>query len=394
MKILAIETSCDETGVSIMEAHGIFGQPGFRFEILGDALLSQVKHHIEYGGVFPNVAKREHARSLTPLMTNALKDAGMYRSATGFLSDSLRTQLLEILTREDDLREQMLTFIDTTDIPDIDAIAVTNGPGLEPALWQGVNAARSLAVAWGKPLVAVNHMEGHFMLAATDGDHLTDAAFPMITLLISGAHCDLILVKDWGEYQLLGQTRDDAIGEAFDKVARLLELPYPGGPQISKLAAEDRQMHEKSRIELPRPMIHQDNYDFSFAGLKTETRKIAQAKSLTDDRKHAIARAFEDAAVDVLVTKTLRAVEEYGVQTVVVGGGVSANSFIKTELKRRLDEKFPSTQALFPPITRATDNGVMIALPGIFHAQKGTFADVATLRAYGNKRMHGYQGVI
>lgn len=393
MRILAIETSCDETGVCVMEAEGTFGAPDFRFKVLGDALLSQIKHHIEYGGVFPDVAKREHARALAPLMKTALTEAHMYTAGAGLVTPDMHTQLLQILDREDDLRTQMLAFLDTTVPAEIDTIAVTTGPGLEPALWQGVNAARALATAWHKPLVAVNHMEGHFMLAATTDDHLTDASFPMITLLISGAHCDLILVKDWGMYELLGQTRDDAIGEAFDKVARLLELPYPGGPQISRLAALDRERGE-AVITLPRPMIHQDNYDFSFAGLKTETRKIVQSEPLTEERKMHIARAFEDAAVDVLVTKTLRAVEEHGVQTVVVGGGVSANSYIKTELKRRLDAKVPGVIALFPPLSRATDNAVMIALPGVFRAQKGDFADIGTLRAYGNKRMHGYLGVI
>src|SRR3989338_2212983 len=221
MKILAIETSCDETAVSILDAHGDF--QGAQFLILGNALLSQIDTHKEYGGVFPMLAKREHSRNLIPLLEHALREAGM-----------LREREAEALP------------------PDIDAIAVTHGPGLEPALWVGINFAKALSLVWNKPIIPVNHMEGHILAGLlsvsvpTSSDEknysqilknlrIENVALPVLTLLISGGHTDLVLMKELFHYEYLGRTRDDAVGEAFDKVARLLSLPYPGGPEIERL---------------------------------------------------------------------------------------------------------------------------------------------------------------
>src|SRR3989344_4967320 len=236
MRILAIETSCDETGVCIIEADGQFEQKGgrdFAFKILGNGLLSQTETHAPYGGVFPNLARREHERNLVPMLTKALHEADMLKAGS---VDAGANET--ILSREAELRIQLDSFLATYAKPEIDAIAVTHGPGLEPALWVGVNFVRALAAAWQLPIVPVNHMEGHIILSAIMSGqegikyHVSSIKpfkFPLLSLLISGGHTELILSREWMQYELLGQTRDDAVGEAFDKVARLLDLPYPGG---------------------------------------------------------------------------------------------------------------------------------------------------------------------
>src|SRR3990167_1734755 len=232
MRILAIETSCDETGVCIIEAEGAFGA-GFSYTILGNALLSQTETHAPYGGVFPNLARREHEKNLVPLLEKALSEAGLYCQG-----DTLTVDVEKILEREPELRRQLILFLTSNGKPDVDAIAVTPGPGLEPALWVGVNFAKALAAAWKLPIVPVNHMEGHIILSAMSVEEINNNQiseikkfkFPLLSLLISGGHTELVLSKEWMTYELLGQTRDDAVGEAFDKVARLLGLPYPCGP--------------------------------------------------------------------------------------------------------------------------------------------------------------------
>ena len=412
MRILGIETSCDETAVCIIEAEGDFG-PSFKWKVLGNALISQAALHAEFGGVFPNLAKREHAKNLVPLLERALKSTTQPAVGGGQLTNSQLSTINSVLEREPELLEHLIPFLRHHQKPDIDAIAVTYGPGLEPALWVGINFAKALSAVWDIPIVAVNHMEGHIVMSLMDtaGDDsyssilqnteikggLASFEFPLLALLISGGHTELVLSKSFGTYKLIGQTRDDAAGEAFDKVARLLGLGYPGGPEISRLAAESRRegipLHTPA---LPRPMLHapsakgsggprEDNFDFSFSGLKTAVRRLVEDKEVSDEDRMGIAREFEDAVTDVLVSKTMRAVEEYGANTVVVGGGVSANTFIRAEFARQLSTA--NCQLLVPTPELATDNAIMIALAGYFHASKKDFTDPINLSAKGNLKL-------
>ncbi len=301
MKILGIETSCDETAVCLIEAHGDFGAD-FEYTVLGNTLRSQATLHAEFGGVFPNLARREHQKNLVPLLAECLK-------LTEFRGPNSEANLADILAREPELRGALEKFIATHGRPNIDAIAVTHGPGLEPALWVGINFAKALSALWDVPIVAVDHMEGHAMMAMVSENGAKDVAFPALALLISGGHTELNLMPRWMQYERIGETLDDAVGEAFDKVARMLGLPYPGGPEIARLAdlAREKSGGEASRFALPRPMIHEKNFDFSFSGLKTAVRNVIGGRTLTEAEKMEIAREFEDAAADVLVKKTLRA---------------------------------------------------------------------------------------
>ncbi|HUO49965.1 MAG TPA: tRNA (adenosine(37)-N6)-threonylcarbamoyltransferase complex transferase subunit TsaD [Candidatus Paceibacterota bacterium] len=386
MRILGIETSCDETAVCLVEAQGGFGAH-FKFNILGNALYSQAKLHEQYGGVFPNIAKREHAKNLVPMLQEALRQADALAEYQG--ESLIKTEeLRRLLAREPELFEQLSIFLQKYEKPAIDCIAVTHGPGLEPALWVGVNFAKALAAIWNVPIVGTNHMEGHIVLSLAKENALSEFEFPMLALLISGGHSELVLSRAWQQYELIGQTRDDAAGEAFDKVARVLGLPYPGGPEISKLAQEARQRNLAREISLPRPMLHEDNFDFSFSGLKTAVRKVAEAHApLSDEMKMQIAMEFEDAVADVLVAKTLRAVDQFGANTVVVGGGVSANRYIRERLAQALADEGDPAQLLVPPPALATDNALMIALAGYFRTLKNEFADPQTLAAIGNLKL-------
>jgi N6-L-threonylcarbamoyladenine synthase len=392
MRILAIETSCDETAVCIIEAQGDIAAD-FEFKILGNALYSQIAIHALYGGVFPNLAKREHAKNLIPLLTEALAHANYKDQISVTSVDNYKdlTFVKELLAREEGLYEQLIDFLKSYPKPDVDAIAVTKGPGLEPALWVGVNLARALSIVWGIPIVGLDHMEGHIMMSLMDfvnpsSGHMREFEFPLLALLISGGHTELVHTPQWMNYEVIGQTRDDAVGEAFDKVARLLGFPYPGGPAISQLAALDRAAHPKPTLKFTPPMLHSDDLDFSFSGIKTEVRKFVDGETPDDEIKMVIARAFEDAVTAVLVAKTLRAVDEFAVRTVVVGGGVSANTYIREQLGNAL-ARTGAANLLVPPPGLATDNAVMIALPGYFHAIKKDFADPATLRADGNLKL-------
>lgn len=392
MRVLGIETSCDETAMCLIEAGGAFG-PDFRFKILGNALSSQAALHTTYGGVFPNVAKREHAKALVPLLQKCLQQVGekVPQQLSTPLDDDMIYHISAIVEREPELLAQLEPFLRTQSKPHIDAIAVTVGPGLGPCLWVGVNFARALSATWDVPIVAVNHLEGHVVMSMMDvrdpsSGKLAECRFPVIALLISGGHTELVLSKEFGTYELLGQTRDDAVGEAFDKVARLLGLPYPGGPEISRLSREARRSDEVTphRIRLPRPMLHENNLDFSFSGLKTAVRRLVERRTPTDEEKKKIAREFEDAVADVLVEKTLRAVDTCSTNTLVVGGGVSANAEIRRRISIACQLSAVNCQLLIPPPEFATDNAIMIALAGYFRALKKEFADPTTIQACGN----------
>ncbi|HYC83135.1 MAG TPA: hypothetical protein VEB60_01135, partial [Candidatus Paceibacterota bacterium] len=224
MRILAIETSCDETGISIIDCKGGLEAPAF--SVLAHAISSQIELHAQWGGVVPNLAKREHERNLIPVLKQALEEAGLEKPGAIALNEE---EIKDCLVREQELASFFLAYIPTIEPPIIDAIAVTAGPGLEPALWTGINFARALSLAWRKPLIPVNHMEGHIVSPLLEPE--ASVAFPALALLVSGGHTELVLMREWLDYEVIGQTKDDAVGEAFDKVARMLDLPYPGGPQ-------------------------------------------------------------------------------------------------------------------------------------------------------------------
>ena len=392
MRILSIETSCDETAVCLLEAEGTF-ERDFQFRILGNALLSQAALHTEYGGVFPNLAKREHAKNLVPLLEEALRQADELSGTEVPTDPTALLPLKQLLEREEELFKQLLAHSLRYRAPAIDAIAVTIGPGLEPALWVGINFAKALSHLWSVPIVAVNHMEGHVVMPMMENitpksGKMREFNFPLLTLLISGGHTELVLSKTFGAYQLIGETRDDAAGEAFDKVARLLGLPYPGGPEISRLAALAREKDIKGDFTFTRPMMKEDSYDFSFSGLKTAVRNLVEkVKPLTDDLVMEIAREFEDTVADVLIDKTLRAADEYGAKTLIVGGGVSANTRIRELLAQRVDEDASVEQLLTTSPQLATDNAVMIGLAGYFHALKGRYSALEDIAAKGNLKL-------
>lgn len=386
MKILSIETSCDETAVSVVEATGDF--PNAVYEIRGNSLFSQIDIHKEYGGVFPAIAKREHAKTLVPMLEKALDEAGELKRGGEAVAPP---ELKAILERELGLFEQLREFANRYEKPDIDLIAVTAGPGLEPALWVGVNFAKALALLWDVPVVGINHMEGHVLASIFDAerdDMLADISFPAIALLISGGHTELILMNDWQRYQKIGQTRDDAVGEAFDKVARLLGISYPGGPEVSKQAAEARKLKLPPYADLPRPMINSGDLDFSFSGLKTAVLYAVKDTGLTDNERQALCRDFEDAVAAVLVKKVKAAIERHDAKTLIVGGGVAGNQYIKREIERALLKEFPDVTAYFPAPGLSTDNSIMIALSGhANHARRLTPQGAATIMANGNRSL-------
>jgi N6-L-threonylcarbamoyladenine synthase len=395
MKILAIETSCDETGIAILEQTGLN-----TFTLIGNALSSQIEIHAQYGGVFPALAKRAHAEKMVPMLTQALDEA--YLLDVPEIPLHITPEALSFLNeKESQLKENLEPFLTYYQKPDIDYIAVTVGPGLEPALWVGVNTARALAKVWGIPVIPINHMEGHVVTAMISQVESSSSSkvyqvekpeLPILSLLVSGGHTELVLSENFGKYQKIGQTRDDAVGEAFDKVARVLGLPYPGGPAISRLAKEYRDLNKERLFDLPRPMLHSGDYDFSFSGIKTAvlyaTRDITDqnTRELTEEEKGSLACEFENAAIEVLVKKTINAIREHNAQTVVVGGGVAGNTYLREELKKNVEKEFPNITLLFPEPWLATDNAVMIGLAGMLQIFSGEIKtrNPDELRADGN----------
>ena len=363
MRILAVETSCDETALAILSV------TGRKFKIEAHQIASQIALHTQYGGVFPMMAKREHSKNITPLFVETLAEAMLLKKKPQKISKALSGKIEKMLVREKELIPAFLEFIAMYQKPKIDRIAVTVGPGLEPALWVGINFAKALSLAWNIPLVPVNHMEGH-VLSIFPQEKKKDfvigkMTFPIISLLVSGGHTEIVLVKGFQKYQLIGQTRDDAAGEAFDKVARMLDLPYPGGPQISKLAALARKQKLERTFKLPRPMIGSKDFDFSFSGLKTAVLYlIRDLGTLTDDKKMEIAREFEDAVVEVLISKTLAAAQKFQAKNIIVGGGVSANKELVKQLSKKAQAQ--KIKIVFPSKKLTTDNAVMIGIAGYF----------------------------
>ncbi len=390
MRILSIETSCDETAVSVVEATGEF--PDATYEIIGNALYSQIETHKEYGGVFPALAKREHIKTVVPMLKQALQEAELLSATEQSLDAPLREKLEKTLEREEGLAVELIEFFETYEIPRIDLIAVTSGPGLEPALWVGINFAKALGAILKAPVVPINHMEGHILASLFDvveDNALAPVSFPALALLISGGHTELVLLKDWVAYEKVGQTKDDAVGEAFDKVARMLGLPYPGGPEISKKAKEARERNlPPYKHDLPRPMLNSHDLNFSFSGLKTSVRYAIEGKELTEDEVKALCRDFEDTVAEVLLKKTRDALTQYGAATLIIGGGVSANEYIRRTFQSELLTSHPDVEVYIPQPKLSTDNSIMIALAGHAHKEHASTAGaIALIKADGNKSL-------
>lgn len=447
MKILAIETSCDETALALVSTQEKNNQT--KFKILANEVSSQIAIHAQFGGVFPAMAKREHSKNILNILENVLSGAKKNKKTKKPQVIKNLKKIEKILEREGSLCENFISFISSTKKPDIDAIAVTTGPGLEPALWVGISFAKALSLAWEKPLISVNHMEGHIFSVYPDKKNTFTVKnnkdnFPSISLLVSGGHTEIVLMKDFLKYKIIGKTRDDAAGEAFDKVARMLDLPYPGGPEISKLAAKERELsvfseeskflgprisspkNSSSKVEarpdhknfdsslslslsseylsLPRPMINSKDYDFSFSGLKTavlymirdlkekysekELEKLFGPKS---NWKQKIACEFENSVVEVLSSKTLRAIKEHKAKTLIVGGGVSANNYLQETFKKEISKlnsgvsNIPKIQIHFPSKQLTGDNALMIAIAGYYQFKnKKISKNINLVKANGN----------
>lgn len=375
MILLAIETSCDETAVSIVKR--VRGK-NIRFEVLSHKVLSQIDLHAQYGGVFPALAKREHAKALMQLIAESLEESNLLIERTNayHLPSACRRKLDVLLEREGEMLSALKVMVEGIQKPMLDGVVVTQGPGLEPALWVGVNAALALHVVWDLPIYPINHMEGHIVagtLSYIDNVYeIPSLNFPACALLISGGHTEIVRIPKLRSYQVLGQTRDDAVGEAFDKVARMLSIPYPGGPEISRLAERSRKdaLIVDEDLRLPRPMLHSGDLNFSFSGLKTAVLTRIKKREILDDRtKQMLALEFENAVTDVLVSKVKQAMYETRAQTLIIGGGVSANTHIRFALKQLSESE--GFDLFLPNKNLSTDNGIMIAATGLLHLAHG-----------------------
>ena len=348
MKILAIETSCDETAVAVLEVKNN------KFRIIINLVSSQVKLHEKYGGVYPSLAKREHQKNLPILIKKTFKNVQSKQ---------------------------------------IGLIAVTVGPGLEPCLWVGINFAKDLAEKLKIPIILVNHIEAHILVNFFDKNHkLKNMSFknilPAICLVVSGGHTQLILMKGIGNYKIIGETRDDAAGECFDKTARILGLGYPGGPAIASQAKYNKNSTIVSR--LPRPMINQKNYDFSFSGLKTAVLydfngrfpKIRRSKNYIQE----MATEIQQSVIDVLIKKTFKAAKHYKVKSIILGGGVIANNELRKQFRNRLKKELPKINYIVPSNKYCTDNAVMTAVTAYYNQGKAK-RNLTDIEARANLRL-------
>ena len=357
MLILSIETSCDDTGVAILRADKRKKQ----VSVLANLVSSQTEIHSHYGGVVPSLAKREHQKNLVPLLKKTLKRVKILNPRLGSVSPKKIARLKQILDREPELFDSLVDFLIQYQKPKIDYLAVTTGPGLEPSLWVGVNFVKAISFFWQLPVIPINHLEGHLFSAFLDKNGqapaiLSQNQFPFLGLIVSGGHTELVEADGIGKYKIIGQTRDDAAGEAFDKVARLLKLEYPGGEKIAHLAQGVKLPNNK--ITLPRPMLNSSDLDFSFSGLKTAVYYLVKGKpELVQRKKKIIAAEFQQAVIDVLVKKTNYAFENDQYKKIVLGGGVSANQL----LRQNMIEKFGG-RVIFPQLKYCSDNAAMIAL--------------------------------
>lgn len=323
LKVLSIETSCDETSASVIENGDT---------ILSNIVASQINSHKRFGGVVPEIASRHHVEYITLIMEEALRDANV-------------------------------------DYSDLDAVAVTEGPGLVGALLIGVNAAKAVAYAHGLPLIPVNHIAGHIYA----NQLIAPLKFPLLALVVSGGHTELVYMKEHGNFEIIGETRDDAAGEAYDKIGRVLDVPYPGGKHIDEMA----QLGEDT-FNFPRAMMNEDNYDFSFSGLKSAfINKVhnADQKGEMLDRNN-LATSFQHAVVDVLVDKTIRAAKEYDVKQIILAGGVAANSGLRSALEEAVKENFEHVNLVIPPLSLCGDNAAMIGAAAFLNTENKLTADL------------------
>ena len=325
MKTLGIETSCDETAIAVYDS-----EQG----IIGESVFSQIKMHAEYGGVVPELASRDHCVKIISVLKEAIKDV---------------------------------------DLKSIDQVAYTSGPGLFGALLIGESFAQGISSALNIPLIPINHLEGHLMSPVMEFPEITT---PYISLLVSGGHSMIVDVKDRGDYQILGQSQDDAVGEAFDKVGKLLGLPYPGGPHIEKLALKG---NPKS-YDFPRPMIHSDNLDLSFSGLKTSVLyTVRDIENITDQIKADIAASFQQAVIDVLTKKIKKSVELSGRSNVIIAGGVAANKALRAAIKEL--ESVLNIRVYYPSLKYCGDNAAMIAFVGSLRSSDKIQVNGSSVRA-------------
>jgi N6-L-threonylcarbamoyladenine synthase len=388
MIILGIETSCDDTCVAVVQIDSQ-GQA----HILSNIVSSQEKVHQQWGGVVPNLAKREHSKNLVLVLSQALHKANILwkfkKDKEKSVERSVKREnkikkIKQILATEEDLGEQTKEFLINYHKPQIDFIAVTEEPGLEPCLWTGKNFAYALSFFWNIPIIKVNHLHAHLALELLPLINNIENILPAIGLVVSGGHTQLILMeglnsdqskqpgiayKQVGAYQykILGETRDDAAGECFDKTARILGLGYPGGPAIAAEAAKFQILNSKFQIKLPRPMMYQKNYDFSFSGLKTAVLYHYTEFQNKDKEKnlHYIQEMcyhLQQAIIDVLITKTITAAKEFQVKAIIIGGGVAANQELRQQFSAIIKKELPQTALLLPQLKYSTDNAVMVAV--------------------------------
>lgn len=327
MIILAIETSCDDTSVAIVKIENS------KFQILSNLVSSQINIHKKWGGVVPNLASRAHAKNLPIVFKSALKESGL-------------------------------------NIESIDAIALTIGPGLSPSLLIGVSFGRAIAYRYNKSIIPINHVEGHLYSNFLSEDGVVKKIeFPVMNLIVSGGHTSLYLMKGHGKYELIGKTRDDAAGEAFDKAAKMMNLGYPGGPIISALAESYETTANSHKLTLPRPMINSKDFDFSFSGLKTAVfyslKELSEKQKITKNIKIAYCHETQEAIIDVLIAKTISAAKKYNVETIAVSGGVSANNRLRERFEKSAKEN--NFQLTIPPKHMSTDNALMVAIAGHYN---------------------------
>jgi len=443
IKILAIETSCDETAASVI------GVENDRPVILSNIVNSQIELHTKTGGVVPEVASRAHMENIVPVISEALISASQKISNSKFLISNQFLNSNDLNIKNSNLNKNLklanknysnaISFLQN----DITHIAVTNGPGLIGSLLVGFNAAKGIAYSLDKPIIPVNHIEGHIYSAfggvqerkanKTDSESqinestnqlVNQLTFPILALTVSGGHTSLTLMKNHGEYETIGQTLDDAAGEAFDKVAKLLGLGYPGGPVVSKLASEFRsrkgKVEGREGIIFPRPILNNGTFNFSFSGLKTavlqkvldikreiycschpefisgshDERMLKQVQhdisqvAIPEEIKMEICAAFEDAAVDVLTIKTMRVVEKYNPKILVLAGGVAANELLRNSLESRIMNYESWVEFLAAPKNLCGDNAAMIGLAAFYHLQKGNVVNWSDIEVDSNLELN------
>jgi N6-L-threonylcarbamoyladenine synthase len=342
MYILGIESSCDESAAAVLEASGQ------KAKILSTIISSQIDIHVRYGGVVPEIAAREHVLRILPVIEDALRKAKI-------------------------------------DYKQLKAIAVTQGPGLVSSLLAGTETAKALSLIWQKPLIPVHHIIGHIYASFLDVN--TVPKFPLMALVVSGGHSNLIYMKEHYHFNIIGETRDDAAGEAYDKTAKMLGLSYPGGPIIAKYAEEFRGSKKTTSLELPRPMIHSKDFDFSFSGLKTSLLYKLQKDKSWKKKIPEYCFAIESAIVDTLVYKSLKAIDKYQPKSFILAGGVAANRELRSQLLANIEKTYPKTKVFLPNLAYTTDNAAMIASAAYFAYYKKknlAFVDYSKIKAQAN----------